>query len=110
MFYAVGESAPSETELRQELDIPAVVPFLGWAVHTPLEDGFLLTDSVVSDSSIRSFGPRPEQARLYTIATEAAVVVDSLKYPANLVALFDTDNHVISIPVGGNRFSDFADR
>ncbi len=107
MHYAVGDSAPAEEHLRVELEIPPNAPFLGWAVHTPHEDGFLEAQERRGDFVSRSFGPDPDRAMLFADPVEAETVVDDFDYPAVLVALFDFGKQIASIPVGGNVHSQF---
>ena len=107
MYYAVGSSAPVEERLRVELQIPADAVFLGWAVHTPHEDGFLETQERRGVFVGRSFGPNPDKALLFSDPFDAGNIVDDFDYPAVLVALFDFGKHIASIPVGGNVHSQF---
>jgi hypothetical protein len=106
VHFANGTSPPSEKQLRMEMELPQDCKFLGWAVHTPHEDGFLL-EAYEPEGRGSAFGPSPEKAEKYEDPNMPARIVDNMAYPAVVTALFDLGAQILSIPVGGNDLSEF---
>lgn len=110
VHFANGTSPPSENQLKMDVELPQDCKFLGWAVHTPHEDGFLLTSHEGDVLVSRAFGPSPEKAAKYDDPNIPARIVDDLAYPAVVTALFDLGAQIASIPVGGNDLCEFRPR
>ncbi|WP_159987364.1 hypothetical protein [Novosphingobium sp. 18052] len=108
VFFSSGTKAPTEKQLRRGMQLPHTSKFLGWAIHTPHEDGFLLKSYDSDGSAVKIFGGSPEKAAKYKNPNVAARIADELPYPAVLTALFDLGNEIASIAVGGNVRSAFA--
>lgn len=104
----VEGSAPTEEELRKDLELPASAKFKGWAVHTPDEGRSLVSRSGHSDAVVLVFGKGPEEALTFPSADDAGEIVVGLAYVAEVVAIFDLGADVAVIPVAGNEYSSFA--
>lgn len=101
-------TAPTEQEMREELGLPASAEFKGWVVHTPHEDGFLVSQTEVRDALVRAFGGSPEAAMFFPTAEAAGEVAADLDYTATVAAVFDVGSQLAVIQIGGNAHSEFG--
>ncbi|WP_395949862.1 hypothetical protein ACFWHB_07825 [Aeromonas mytilicola subsp. aquatica] len=88
---------PSAHELKQTWGLPAHAKMLGWLLHDPYKDEFLVKYTSNSDMTGMWWGLSPETAKTFKTLKKAAAVLASLDLAGRAVAApaFDIGKQII---------------
>ncbi|MDM5073851.1 hypothetical protein [Aeromonas bestiarum] len=88
---------PSAHELKQTWELPAHAKMLGWLLHDPYKDEFLVKYTSNSDMAGMWWGLSPETAKAFKTLKKATAVLESLDLAGRAVAApaFDIGKQII---------------
>lgn len=77
---------PSAYELKQSWGLPAHAKMLGWLIHDPHKDEFLVKYALNHDMTGMWWGMSPETAKAFKTLKKAIAVIQSLELTGRAIA------------------------
>lgn len=88
---------PSIFELKSEAGLPADAKFLGWVIHEPHTDEYLVKYQTNADYSVKGWGLSPENARNFKTMKKAMSVIRELEMEGRAIPApaFDVGKQIL---------------